>query len=302
MTNLRRLTLAAIALAMLAGCKDKTDAPQTTAASTPPATTIVPPKVVVDGLVFTKGKLRTDQTADESNTMKMSMKVTVDPGTGKPQVMNMEKSGNEKKSEKILATDGAAIQKLQITYTEKMDVDKDAQGKETKKPSPLHGKTYVVEDKAGAHIITNEKGKTPPPAEATLVEKSYQMVGKPDPVMNAMPSRPLVVGQPVPELVKAVEEVLNKEGGNMTISDLSVVLKEKSGDEGVFDVKATLTVSDGPMNFAMAVTGDMRVRTADSQLTAMKMAGPVTITSEPTGKLKMDGKGTMGMTVTRMYR
>jgi hypothetical protein len=89
----------------------------------------------------------------------------------------------------------------------------------------------------------------------------------------------------------------------MKISDVSVVLKEKSGDEGVFDVKATLAVVDGPMSFSMALAGDMHVRTADSQLTAMKMSGPVTITStpDPKNKMKMDGKGTMEMTATRMY-
>jgi hypothetical protein len=304
MTSLRRTTaLAIIATALLAGCKDQTEAPQTTAATATatPVTTIVPPKV--DGLVFTKGQLKVGQTADETNTMKMTMSITVDPGTGKPQTMNVDKTGSEKKSEKILATDGSAIQKLQVTYTEKTDVEKDDKGKETKRPSPLNGKTYVVEDKAGSHDITNDKGKTPPPVETTLVEKSYKMVGKPDPVMSAMPTRPLVVGQPVPELAKALEEVLDKEGGNMKISDLAVVLKEKSGDEGVFDVKATLTMTDGPMSFAMALTGDMHVRTADSQLTAMKMSGPVTITStpDPKSKMKMDGKGTMEMTATRMY-
>jgi hypothetical protein len=304
MTNLGRTTLAALAVAMLVGCKDKTDAPQTTAASaTAPVTTIVPPKPVVDGLVFAKGKLKVDQTADETNTMKMAMNITIDPGTGKPQTMNVEKSGTEKKSEKILATDGTAIQKLQVTYTDKTDVEKDAQGKEAKKASPVSGKVYVVEDKDGKHIVTTDKGKTPPPVEMTLVEKSYKMVGKPDPMMSAMPDRPLVVGQPVPELVKALEEVLDKEGGNMKISELSVVLKEKSGDEGVFDVKATLTMADGPMSFAMNLAGDMHVRTADSQLTAMKMSGPVTITSnaDPKNKMKMDGKGTMEMTATRMY-
>jgi hypothetical protein len=298
---MRRITFVALTIAMLAGCKDKTEAPQTTAASAPVSAPVVPK---VDGLVFAKAKLKADQAADESSAMKMTMTVTFDPGTGKPQTMSIAKSGTEKKTEKILATDGDAIQKLEIAYTEKTDIEKDEKGKETKKPNPLNGKTYVIEVKDGKHVITTDKGKPAPPVEATLVDKTYKKLGQPDPMTSAMPARPLVVGQPVPELAKALEEVLNKEGGSgeAKISDVAVVLKEKSGDEGVFDVKATLAVTDGPMSFTMVLAGDMRVRTADSQLTGMKMSGPVTIASnDPKNKTKMDGKGTMEMSAARTY-
>jgi hypothetical protein len=303
MTSTRRMTrvtLAAIAIAMLAGCKDKTDATQTTAASA----TVAPAPSKVDGLVFTKGKLKADQTTDETGSMKMTMSLTVVDPNGKPQSVSMEKSGTEKKSEKILATDGDVIQKLQVSFTEKTDTDKDPQGTETKKPNALNGKTFIIEEKDGKQAVTDGKGKALPPVETTVVGKTYaQRVGKPDPFMSAMPERPLVVGQPVPELTKAIEGLINEDGGDMQLSDVSVVFKEKSGDEGVFDVKAIVAKTDGPMNISIALTGDVHVRTADSQRTAMKLSGPVTISTAPDSKAKgkMDGKGTMEMTAQRMY-
>jgi hypothetical protein len=254
---------------------------------------------------FTKKAPVANQKAEETSKMKMSLTLDVDPtGSGKSTSTSMDTKENETREEEILAVSGDAITKVKVKYTE-LDSTMSEGGKESKKPDPRSGKTYVVSFKDGKLEVLGEDGKPAVPVEATLVEKDYHLLGKPDPITAALPARTLKPGEKVPEVADAMKAMLKSSGNDMDISDVSATFKEKSGDEGVFDVTVTLGKADGPMKMSMPLKGELHVRTADGQLASMKLSGPVNVTTneaDPKNKMKMSGKGNMELEAARKMK
>jgi hypothetical protein len=255
---------------------------------------------------FVKKAPAANQKAEETSKMKMTLTLDVDPtGSGKSTSMSMDTKENETRDEEILAVSGDAITKVKVKYAE-LESTMTEGTKETKKPDPRSGKTYVVSFEGGKLSVMGEDGKPAVPVEATLVEKDYHQLGKPDPITAALPARTLKPGEKVPEVAEAMKQMLKSSGGDgMDISDVSATFKEKSGDDGVFDVTMTLGKTDGPMKMSMPLKGELHVRTADGQLSSMKLSGPVTVTtneSDPKNKVKMSGKGNMELEASRKMK
>lgn len=257
-------------------------------------------------VTFTHKPPAANAKAEEKGATKMTLSMTVDPGTGKPQSQELENGEIEDKSEEVLAVSGDAVTKLQVTYAEKSTSSKE-NGKAKTTASALKGKTYVVEAKSDGKIdVRDARGHFVSSSETRQVAKDYHSLGKPDHVSAAMPARPLRQGDDVPELAKAIEEELADDATDLKVSDVSVKFHGSEGGEGVFEVTATLAKAEGPVKFAMRLGGTMKVRTSDAQLSGLDLSGPVTVgvNDDPAAKtppkLKIDGKGSMEITETRI--
>ncbi|GAC1355375.1 MAG: hypothetical protein NVSMB47_08830 [Polyangiales bacterium] len=283
------------AVLVLAACKKEEGAKPETK-SGPPATGEAP--------MFTKKAPVANQKAEETSKMKLGLTLDIDPtGSGKTVSTKMDSTQSETRDEEILAVAGDAITKLKVTYAS-LDSSMNDGTKDTKTPDPRAGKTYVVDAKDGKVEILGEDGKPTVPVEATMVEKDYHRLGKPDPIAAALPARTLKAGESVPELADAIKAMLKESGGGkeMDVSDVSATFKEKSGDEGVFDIGVTLGKTEGPMKMSMPLKGELHVRTTDGQMASMKLAGPVSVTtndSDPKNKVKITGKGNMELEAAR---
>jgi len=279
-----------------AGCKE--EAKPEVAAPKPTESAAPVVAKVPDGTVFTKKAPTVGSKREESADTHMTMDLTVDTGNGKPKSSAMEVKGVEKRLEEVLAVSGDAPTKLKVTFSEKTETMKEGD-KERPKKSALAGKTYVVDATGAKLAVTDEKGKPAPSAEAKEVEKQYKTLGKPEPMLAAMPSTPLQPGDPVPALAKALEEEMTAKADGMVVSNTTVVFKEAKGDEGIFDVGFTLSKDEGPMSMKIDMKGPIKVSKATSSPTAMNLKGPLTVSakSDPKGKMKMDGKGEMQMSL-----
>ena len=303
---MKRLTAVffSLLLASSAGCA-KDDKPEGTAPTTGAASPASPKAKPASAqtITFLKKAPQVSTRQEERSASHMNLTINVDPtGTGKPQTSRVETTEAETKTEQILAVNGDAVTKLQVTFVEKVQTNK--QGKDvvaTNKRSPLSGRTFVLESKNGKLVATDLFGAPVPSADALLLEKSYKSLGKPDPVLAAMPARPLKSGDKVDELGKAIRERMNGAGG-MTVTNVVVSLREQKDDEGIFDVTMELTKADGPIKFVVDLKGDMHVRLDDSRTTSLNLAGPVGVGANEAdkgkSKMQVDGTGSMELSGT----
>ena len=207
------------------------------------------------------------------------MKVTMTVDGGRSEVTISE---SVKRTEEILAVAGDAITKTKVTFDAVQSTG----------PSTVAGKTFVVEAKGGRIEVIDAKADAG--ADAKEVEKYLKNLGKPDPMLAALPAGGVSPGEKVDGVAKVISDQLRDSGDGMTATDVVVTFKEKRGEDGVFDVALKLTKDEGPTKMTIAVKGDVWVSTKTSSTTRMDLAGPVAISGGTTGTgtmtMKLDAK------------
>jgi hypothetical protein len=310
MTKLALALAAASLLLVLAACGQGKEQPQPqpSAKVTPPVKAEVPPTKVAppptpvatgDGTVFVKRAPAVGDKSEEKVSMTMSMETSVDVD-GKTQKATMEKSETEARQEEVLAVSGEAVTKVKVTFSDKTATIKEDQ-KERKRPSPVAGKTYVVEAKDGKLIVLLDGDRPAPAMQAKVVKEAFELLGKVDPLYAGVPRRPLKPGDKVEELAKAMKEFVLVRAKEMQVSNVSVVFQGAKDGEGVFDVEVGLTAVEKPMRFDMKLKGQARMSLTTGQPSSTILKGPLSVgsTEAEGSKMKISGTGTVEMKMER---
>ncbi|MFO0588576.1 MAG: hypothetical protein U0441_13590 [Polyangiaceae bacterium] len=315
---MRRLHLLfAVTSLALAACGHKTDAspekaavsgtPAGSGAAAPAGTTAAAANMLtITGVAPAVGDKREDK---ESSNMDMTLSITMG-AKSKELKMNMVESTT--RQEEVLAVADKAVTKAKVTYVDKTKSQTE-DGKEKKaKKNPLVGKTYILELKDGKLAITDEKGKKVPKAEEDQIRKDNSHFGKPDPFTSAIPTKPMEVGKPVPELSTAIQEQMaahdsSNEKDKLNVGDVEVKLASIEGSgadqQGVFDVKLTLSSpksGKNPFEMKIMMAGQLKVRAKDGWPTSFKASGPLEM-GEAGGKKGISGSGTLQLTFETTY-
>jgi hypothetical protein len=210
-----------------------------------------------------------------------------------------------------LEVEGATVKKARITYGDKKSIDLD-DGKGDENVSPVANKTYLLEAEADDDddelevTVRTADGTEAPASEADVVRDDADFIGKPDQFRSAFPSRALKVGEPVPELVKAVQDLVTDgasgDGANAPkISDVRVTLTEDRGEVAIFSTTMTMDNSDEKMTTVIKLAGTLEVRKADTQLLLVDLKGPVTLASQAKD-VKVEGTGKMAISIARKFQ
>ncbi len=211
-----------------------------------------------------------------------------------------------------LEVEGDTVKKARITYGDKKSVDLD-DGKGDENISPVANKTYLLEAEADDDddelevTVRTADGKEAPASEADVVRDDADFIGKPDQFRSAFPRRALTVGEAVPELVKAVQDLVTdgatRDDGSDAprISDVRVTLAEDRGEVAVFSTTMTMDNSDEKMTTVMKLAGTLEVRKADTQLLLVDLKGPVTLASQA-NDVKVEGSGKMAISIARKFQ
>lgn len=195
-------------------------------------------------------------------------------------------TGSKRKSEKLLAVLGSTATKLEVTYHKLAKVEVQ-NGKTRNVPSPLVGKTYVVEAKDGNTVVSARAGKPVPAAEQALVAEDYRSLGKPNFMLDGLPSGPIQIGARVPSMEEAmkksfIQSMGGKPGEQWQISDPVVTLTGRGRAEGAqvafltFEMAMTMS-QPGGFSMTMHMKGTVTIRLADGWPIAMIMSGPMDI-------------------------
>jgi len=218
--------------------------------------------------------------------------------------IGIEASGAERRTEQVLAVAGDAVTRLRVTFVEKSESVTEA-GKEKRHKSALAGKSYVVDATSGKVVVSDDKGKLVAPAEAHEVEQRYLTLGKPDPILAAMPPTPLASGEPLPALGKAMEQEMASIADGAVLTDARATLAEVLDDVGVFDVSFKLTRDEGPLRVAVTMTGQLKIARATGWPVALDVKGPLAASAHRDdgdgGRQKLEGRGEMGLSMSMRH-
>jgi hypothetical protein len=311
MTKLALAFGAALAL-LVTACGQGKEQPQPPipAKVTPPAKVEVPPTKADsqpapvkagDGTVFVKRAPAVGDKWEDKVGMTMSMETSVDPdGSGKVQKATMEKTETETRQEEVLGVQGEAVTKVKVTFVEKTATIKE-EGKERKRPSPVAGKTYVVEAKDGKITVLLDGDRPAPAMQAKVVKDAYETLGKVDPLYAGVPRRPLKPGDKAEELAQAMKAFMLIRAKDMEVSNVAVVFAGTKDGEGTFDIEVTLAAVEKPMRFDMKLKGQARMSLTTGQPSATILKGPLSVGStEGAGaKMKISGAGNVEMKMER---
>lgn len=232
---------------------------------------------------FTKAAPVVGAKRQESSELVMSIAMVVDGGRSDVKV-----SESVKRTEEVLAVAGDAVTKTKVTFDS-------VQGTQ---PSALAGKTFIVEAKDGKVVVRGAQDEPAPVAEASEVGRHLKNLGKPDPMVAALPAGGVLPGEKVDGVARVITEQLKESGDGMTVSDVVVTFKEQRGEDGLFDVALKLTKDEGTTKMVIDVRGDAWVSTKTSSTTKMELSGPVTIAGGRGVKTEGSGKMSMKMAAT----
>lgn len=200
----------------------------------------------------------------------------------------------------ILAADGKTILKTKVTFSAYSKVETN-DGKTKDSTPPVTGKSYVAEFKDKKIVILDESRKKVSAKEEKAVKSEVNdILGKPDPLITALPGGPMKVGDTADSLSEALRELL-AEGENDKVEltephvTLSKIEMQGSDKVGVFDMKAKINFKQG-FSMVMDLTGTMTVRESDGKVTNMTLKGPLTMTGGG-----ITAAGNVSATQTRTY-
>lgn len=206
--------------------------------------------------------------------------------TEKGQTLTMKVNQSKKKSEKLLALKGSIATKLEVTFQKVAKVEV-MNSKTLKPPSPLEGKTYVVEVRSGQLLVTKADGKPVTAEEQELVASEYKTLGKPNFMLDGLPVGPVRIGARIPSMEEALKKSFTlsmggKPGEKWQIDNASVTLSGKGRVDGAavalmdFGMAMTVTQQTG-FTMTMHMKGTVTVRLADGWPIRLSMKGPLDI-------------------------
>ena len=207
---------------------------------------------------------------------------------------------NERTVERVLAVKGGAVQKLRVTYqnavrTRTMDAS------EQRSPTHLQGKTFVVERRGAEVVVTDEAGQAVAPEEDRDVKDDYRTLGERDPLLGALPSRPLKAGERVAELEAALKrhfESLGDAKNTIIVAGVTATLKGSTKTLHTFAVTIDMQLKGRTQAFSAKLSGDYQARVADGWPTKIAVEGPAAVSL---GQGVTPKKGSMRVTRVVSY-
>jgi hypothetical protein len=277
---IRLSAVAACAVALLAGCKQK-DEPARRVASAPSAADIlrvqVPPPRVGQRIEVT-----------EVNHIAGTLRAT---GQETPMVQHQE----AKLVEEILAVDGPVITRLKVTYAAQRSHEQ--LGEQAKKgDGPLHGKTFVIAAERGALSFLDDKGAPVAADVATELRDSFdEEVGRVPPMTQILQSKAFRPGERV-ELSPEEMKALSPEGERVKGAAMSLTLLERKGDLATLAFDGVMTGTQPGMTMDLRMKGTIKLEVSTARLLEMNLAGDMKGTGEA------EFTGTMSGTKVHVYQ
>lgn len=238
---------------------------------------------------------------EEREQLELHLAIEVGQGAKTKGIELTQKDSVVRKT-KVLAVDGKAVTKLEVTYVERAE-SVVQNGKEKKGKGAVEGHTYVLTAKDGKIEISDDKGAAVPVEQARFVLRSHKSLGKPDAVLAGLPTT-LKVGDDVPSLAAALEQRMHGQGDDApTLSDVKVKLASVKDGVATFDLGFAMTSTSTSKGKGGSVTqtklkGTLEIRTADGLVSSLVLEGPLTLGPDPKApgpKGKASGTGDMKM-------
>jgi hypothetical protein len=197
-------------------------------------------------------------------------------------------------TEEVLSTNGERPQKLRVTFQRAAETIR-ASGTKVETTRAVAGKTYVVEWHAGSTLVTDAAGHPAAELEADEVKRYLPAVGASDPVIVAVPTSPVRLGDRVDALARAVADEVMRDTSSDGASGATATYRGAAGDKGIFELRVTVSKNIGAWTLSGDLTGELQLSTRTGRPTEIELTGPVTARprSAPGRPTPKDATGTM---------
>lgn len=293
------------ALPLLGACsKHSAPSADSNAAVTPTATPAATPVPSAEAsatrpesgevILFKKKDLVAGATYSEVAATTTQLQITA------PQMSSVSQKQTITSKVTLLAVDGRNVAKVKIAYSDHTTLESKA-GKTETKTDPVKGKTYIAEYKNKKTLVTTDDQKPVSAKERKTVQADLaDILGKPDPLLTAVPDKPLKVGDRVDSLAEVLPGLLaGDEDDKVELSDTSIVLDQIGPIEeeraGIFTIKAKAKVS-GKQQLEIDLSGSMSIRESDSRLLLVRLNGPLRLSAGT-----VNGQGGVIVALKRTY-
>ena len=223
--------------------------------------------------------------------------------TGQQRVVGRDEKTTIDRTVEVAAISGDVVTSVKVHYKSHETIKREG-GTETRENAPIIGKTYLVEVKDGSVVVLTGKRAAAPPEEASIVQKDFTDLGKPDEFQDALPDRPIRVGERADSVARALKTRLAKGDGKGKATASGVTVRLARVDDhggsktGVLDFTANLLYATGHALIRMKVKGQVEIRLEDGFISSMSMVGPVTVTSPAGSPVPLNGTGSYAATTT----
>lgn len=302
---MQNLMMLVVALAIASGCK-KDKAPEATgsaatgsaaagsAVATPPGSAASTPAdaASADGVKLGNKAPAVGDKRSAEQSLVTTFTLTK-PGEA-PIPAKSEKIEN--KRIEVLGVNGNKMNKVKVEYTAMLERS-EIGGKAKEKPSPLHGKTYVVwRDDAGAIQSTDGGGKPVSPEEAKELADEWKNDLDDEDVMERwFRDRTWKIGENVTLTPEQIAE-FQKKNSNTSANSGSMKLVGVDGNIATFEVTMDVRQQVGADTLAMPMTVTAAVDIRTSWPQQLQMAGTLE------GPMKgLQAKGTLVGKTTYTY-
>ena len=161
----------------------------------------------------------------------------------------------------VLAVDGPAATRFRVRFDRNVNAYQSAES-----PTPIHGKTYVVD--VSAPHVRDERGAAATPDETERVENLFPDLGTRARVDEALPDEPAKIGDRRDDLARAILRVLHPRLWSADAA--TAVLGRVEGADAVFLVTLDASSTSGTK---MHRAGEATVRTSDAVMSHVVLAG-----------------------------
>jgi len=219
---------------------------------------------------------------------------------------HFKKSVGEKRRVEVLATNATSVTKIRVTYDEKYDGESQGTAEPKKRPSPVAGKTYVVEHSGGKVEVHAENDGRVTKRERDIVAKDWKSLGKPDKMAALIPDHPLAEGEKLPVSAELVRDLFGSDDSDETTVDNASFTFRGAKQEGAvrygqFDVTLKISMTSKKQDIAMTMdlSGKLTVDTTTSQLGEISLKGPLTMKGiSKSAQGELEGSGTMNASMS----
>ena len=150
---------------------------------------------------------------------------------------------------------------------------------------PIEGKAYFLVREGDQLTITDEEGHIPPAEEFKLIAESFENVGKPNPLAILLMGCKIAIGQRIHVPRETVQSLLGFEDPLGTVHRFELTLdriepadEKRPSPTAVFQTAIEVLPNDeSPL--AITLNGEMAIETETCRMAAVKMSGPVQLSS-----------------------
>ena len=308
------LGLGALTVAALAGCGGATPTSDTSPGSAPaanapsgeePTSPDAPEASTGSGVLFKFKPPEPGQRRIETQEVSVSLDLTEKKGEATLGTMKTVEVDTTKKETTVLAVDGNVITKKKVRYIEKAKTVRQGD-RGGKQPSPLSGRTYVVELRGGKPAFSADGGRQLAEIEEQALTRENENFGKPPRFARIFPETPLDQGQVFTPPKEVLKNLFGRSKGERTIADVRfefVGLKDLDGRSvGEIKVRQKITESQQGTVVTFDVAGAILVDRETAWPRLLDVGGDVSFDG-PGRKpgTRIVGKGVVAMKIAARY-